>query len=240
MTGRPFRFKPCSLAGFADVRLRGATLYDLFSAVGSEGQMDYRSPAGNRIVVRGRTDLKSLKRTRLYLGGRDNRIEIVDLKGVHGLDIACIDGSSVTLASPRTIRGMTVMCSHGSRIDIGRDCLVSRDVMIYASRAHGVYSVADGTRREKSGIKIGNHVWLGQGARILSGAQVGNGSIVGSYSVLAGRIPNNCAAAGNPCRVTSRDVFWLNSALPDNANYFDKKGRDELPDFISDTVDDRT
>ena len=55
---------------------------------------------------------------------------------------------------------------------------------------------------------IGEHVWVGKGTRILAGARIGDGSVIGAYSVLAGKIPNNCVAAGNPCTVVKRDIFW--------------------------------
>ncbi len=62
----------------------------------------------------------------------------------------------------------------------------------------------------------------------------GNGSIIGSYSVLAGKIANNCAAAGNPCRVTTRNVFWTGRAVQDDGNYFERlrQAGKPMPSFV--------
>lgn len=118
--------------------------------------------------------------------------------------------------------------------------MIARDVLIYSSRAHGLYSVKDGVRRSKDGVDIGDRVWLGQGSRILAGARVGAGSVIGSYSVLAGTISNNCAAAGNPCRVTTRDIFWTGKTLQSTESYFDALKREgkPIPTFIRYTDQD--
>lgn len=48
---------------------------------------------------------------------------------------------------------------------------------------------------------LGNDVWVGQGARILPGAQLGDGVIVGAAAVVSGVIPPYAVVAGNPARV---------------------------------------
>ena len=47
---------------------------------------------------------------------------------------------------------------------------------------------------------IGNDVWIGQGATILPGAQIGHGCIIGAKSVVAGTIPPYTIVAGNPAK----------------------------------------
>lgn len=48
---------------------------------------------------------------------------------------------------------------------------------------------------------IGNDVWIGQGARLLPGTQVGDGVIIGAGAVVAGQVPDYLVLAGNPARV---------------------------------------
>lgn len=159
-----------------------------------------------------------MKRTRVYFSGNNNIIQLGRLAGIARLDVACIDGATILMGGTDIVRGATIMASHRATISIGSGCMLSRDIMIYSSGAHGLYNSTDGQRRGTSSIDIKDRVWLGQGARILAGARVGPGSVIGSYSVLAGKIPNNCAAAGNPCRVTSRNIFWTKEAI--EGNYF--------------------
>ena len=57
-------------------------------------------------------------------------------------------------------------------------------------------------------IKIGNHVWIGQGATILKGVTIGNNSIIAAGAIVTKDIPANCIAAGVPARVIKEDVNW--------------------------------
>jgi maltose O-acetyltransferase len=54
-------------------------------------------------------------------------------------------------------------------------------------------------------VRIGSDVWVGGGALILAGANVGDRSVIGAGSVVTRDIPSGVFAAGNPCRVI-RDV----------------------------------
>jgi virginiamycin A acetyltransferase len=49
---------------------------------------------------------------------------------------------------------------------------------------------------------IGNDVWIGQGARILPGACIGDGVIVGAGAVVQGVIPPYSVVVGNPAKVS--------------------------------------
>ncbi|WP_371229194.1 CatB-related O-acetyltransferase [Roseovarius sp. 2305UL8-3] len=48
---------------------------------------------------------------------------------------------------------------------------------------------------------IGNDVWIGREARILPGAALGDGVIVGAGAVVAGHVPPYAVVVGNPARV---------------------------------------
>lgn len=224
-------FKRMKFNEYGDVPLSGATLYDLVERFGQDGQLDYTSANGNRIISEGTQSAASMKRTRIGFSGSNNTIQLGRLIGIARLDIACIGASTVKLGRSDIVRGATIMASHRATIEVGLGCMFSRDIMLYASGAHGLYNSADGKRRGSSSIKIADRVWIGQGARVLSGARVGPGSVIGSYSVLAGKIPNNCAAAGNPCRVTSRDIFWTTESIEGNYFIHMEKAGKSIPFF---------
>ena len=48
---------------------------------------------------------------------------------------------------------------------------------------------------------IGNDVWIGAGAIILSGVKIGSGAIIGAGAVVVKDVPPYAIAAGNPARV---------------------------------------
>lgn len=50
-------------------------------------------------------------------------------------------------------------------------------------------------------VTIGNDVWICGNVIINPGVTIGNNVVIGSGSVVTKDIPDNCIAAGNPCRV---------------------------------------
>ena len=50
-------------------------------------------------------------------------------------------------------------------------------------------------------IKIGDNVWIGDKATILSNVSIGDGSIVAANSVVTKNVPPYSVVAGNPARV---------------------------------------
>ena len=58
----------------------------------------------------------------------------------------------------------------------------------------------DGHPRGKGNIVIGNDVWIGRGARVLSGVTIGDGSVVGAYGVVTKDVSPYSIVGGNPAR----------------------------------------
>lgn len=88
-------------------------------------------------------------------------------------------------------------------IDIGRNVKITQGVTILThgydwSVLKGVYGDVLGS---SGGVKIGNNVFVGMQTTILKGVHIGNNVIVGANSLVNKDIPDNCVAAGNPCRV---------------------------------------
>lgn len=50
-------------------------------------------------------------------------------------------------------------------------------------------------------VTIGDNCWIGAGVTICPGVTIGKNSVIGAGSVVTKDIPENCVAAGNPCRV---------------------------------------
>lgn len=52
----------------------------------------------------------------------------------------------------------------------------------------------------KGDIVIGNDVWIGRNAVILPGVKIGDGAIIGAYSVVAKNVSPYAIFVGNPAR----------------------------------------
>jgi len=55
--------------------------------------------------------------------------------------------------------------------------------------------------RTKGEIVVSDDVWIGHGATILSGVEIGQGAIVGARSVVTRDVPPYAIVCGNPARI---------------------------------------
>lgn len=103
--------------------------------------------------------------------------------------------------------------NHESCIIIGRDCtigsgiLISRAVKIFDSDFHKVLDDEGNQTNFPKPMKIGDHVWIGLGAIILRGSQIGNGAVISAGAVVMGKIKEGTNAIGNPARSYSK-IKW--------------------------------
>jgi acetyltransferase-like isoleucine patch superfamily enzyme len=65
-------------------------------------------------------------------------------------------------------------------------------------------ALEDGHPFSKGDILVGNDVWIGRGARILSGITIGDGAVIGGYSVVTKDVRPYAIVAGNPAREIRR------------------------------------
>lgn len=88
---------------------------------------------------------------------------------------------------------------------IGENTLIGADSVICDTDFHGLRpserrdSVAH--VRSARPISIGENVFIGTRVIILKGVRVGKNSVIGAGSVVTTDIPENCIAAGNPCKI---------------------------------------
>lgn len=88
-------------------------------------------------------------------------------------------------------------------IDIGEDVQITGGVTVLT---HGYdWSVIKGVYGDILGssgkVTIGNNVFIGTKSTIIKGVTIGNNVIIGANSLVNKDIPDNCVAAGNPCRI---------------------------------------
>jgi acetyltransferase-like isoleucine patch superfamily enzyme len=91
------------------------------------------------------------------------------------------------------------------RVRVGNYCFVAHEVVIADE-----FAATPRTSRQPSpdredgaiqGTTIGNDVWIGAGAILLRGAQIGDGAIVGAGSLINFEVPSLAIVAGNPAKV---------------------------------------
>lgn len=102
-----------------------------------------------------------------------------------------------------------------SAITIGHGCLFATETTVLTSDFHSIVDLETQRRvNHAASVHIAEEVWLGQRATVVKGARIGAQSVVGFGAVVAGEIPPNCVAAGNPARVVRRGIRWHHALVP--------------------------
>ena len=109
------------------------------------------------------------------------------------------------------------------QLEIGRFCSIAQEVNIFLGGNHRIdwvttypfnsinYTFPDwkhlqGHPSSKGDIIIGNDVWIGYGASIMSGVKIGDGAVIGAKSVVSRDVKPYEIVAGNPA-VTIKKRF---------------------------------
>lgn len=102
------------------------------------------------------------------------------------------------------------------RIDIGSFCSIANEVTIFGGGEHNSNWIStfplriafnesmahqDGHPATKGRTIIGNDVWIGYRATILSGVSISDGAIIGAGSVVTKNVPPYAIVAGNPAKL---------------------------------------
>jgi acetyltransferase-like isoleucine patch superfamily enzyme len=93
-----------------------------------------------------------------------------------------------------------------SRVTIGRSVLMAA----YGYVIGGDHDFSDPAKavlaqpRTSAGVVIGDGVWMGAGAKILDGVEIGALAVIGAAAVVRENVPASAIAVGIPARVVSR------------------------------------
>ena len=142
-----------------------------------------------------------------------------------------------------------------TQLTIGKYCSIADGVTFILGGEHrsdwistypfseffGEGKAIEGHPASKGDIVIGNDVWIGQNASILSGVKIGDGAIVGAYSVVSKDVAAYTIVAGNPARTirTRFDEKSITALL--EACWWelpDEQIRKLIPKLLSSDVDD--
>jgi len=115
-----------------------------------------------------------------------------------------------TYGAPRVFEG-----GEGAKLEIGAYCSIADGVTIFLGCEHRVDWVTTypfsifwdcaahvrGHPATKGDVIIGNDVWIGYRATILSGVRIEDGAVIGCHSVVTKHVPAYGIVAGNPAKL---------------------------------------
>lgn len=143
-----------------------------------------------------------------------------------------------------------------NKIEIGSFCSIASNVSIqefnhsiekistFYIQKHIFGNLVSADRNSKGNVIIGNDVWIGKNAMILSGVKIGNGAIIGANAVVSKDIPAYSIVGGVPSKIIkyrfSSEVIselerlawwtWPVTKIKDNIELFEKENL-SLTDF---------
>lgn len=105
-----------------------------------------------------------------------------------------------------------------TKFEMGAYCSIADGVQVFLGGEHRAdwvstypFSVfwpsaqtCTGHPASKGDVIVGNDVWIGTEAIILSGVRIGNGAIIGARAVVTKDVPAYAIVAGNPARIVRK------------------------------------
>lgn len=128
----------------------------------------------------------------------------------YGADIEVFEGATLEVGKTTRNKGganldLTIVCAN--KISIGDNVQIGRHVTIRDNNGKHYMNLRG--YKDENPVVIGDKVWLCEGCTIMPGAHIGDGAIIGAYSVVYGNVPDHCLVSGNPAQIVEKDVLWL-------------------------------
>lgn len=163
----------------------------------------------NRLVI---GENVRLSHCEIRLDGSDNFIEIGDNVRFSSGKIYLVgtQGQHIRIGAETTVEGAYLLVDEAASIDIGRDCMLSTDIIIRTGDKHSILDVATGERVNRSrSIQIADRVWIGRDVVILKGSVLQADSVVATRSLVSRAFDEGqCVIAGVPARIVKRGTRW--------------------------------
>jgi len=116
-------------------------------------------------------------------------------------DIIVFEGGKITIGRSYINSHCKLRCA--DHITIGDDCVISHDFTAMDFDGHKLSGA-----NPKTGIKIGNCVWIGTRVTVLKGVSIGDGAVIAAGSVVNKDVPPYTLVAGVPAKVIRESVEW--------------------------------
>jgi acetyltransferase-like isoleucine patch superfamily enzyme len=179
--------------------------------------------------------------------GEAMALQASKMLGVFGMDNALIGKWTYVDGQ----RARIYLFSKDDKVEIGKFCSIADGVKILSGGEHGhLLRVANYPMRayflnirpypdalNNGPVIIGNDVWIGSHAIVLSGINIGDGAVVGAGAVVSKDIPPYGIAVGNPARIVkyrfSEDIIQKLLAIK-WWDWEDEKIASSIDDFYGD------
>lgn len=147
--------------------------------------------------------------------GNNNSVHVRTSKPLHaainiGTPESPVNDCTVEIGEDTTAGSIMIMLlESNSSVIIGRDCMFSTDIQLWASDTHCIFDSEGRLINIGRSIRIGDHCWLGHACKIMKNTSIADHSIVGMGSIVTSCFDEErCILAGVPARVVKRGISW--------------------------------
>lgn len=151
-----------------------------------------------------------LRDSYIKIEGNNNKIFIGNNCCLKNLTIDMKNENSVIKIGNKTsIEEARITSFEPYKIEIGKDCMFSANIVIMNTDVHKIYDIDTGLKtNEGKEISIGDHVWLGIRTIILKGVSIGDNAIVAAGSIVTKDVKANTIVSGNPAKQIKENKNW--------------------------------
>lgn len=165
------------------------------------------SGSDNQVLVENGAVMKKVK---FFICGNHNRILIskgvsLEKTVIHIEDNNC----SIEVGEHTYIGPSHLACTENGRsIVIGKDCMLSSNINVRTGDSHSIIDDNGNRINPAESVIIGDHVWIGEGAKIMKGVELMDNTVVASGSIVTHSFPSSVIIGGNPAKIIKSNVSW--------------------------------
>lgn len=156
---------------------------------------------------------------RIYIRGNGHRLTVGANCQFNGGDFYFEDqGCTISIGAGTTVEHAHLAVTEpGRSITVGANCMFSTQIELRTGDSHSILDKATGKRINfAKNVVIEDRVWIGAKVIVLKGVTVGQGSIIGTASLVTSSVPPFCVAAGIPAKVVRENVDWDRKRIYDD------------------------
>ena len=179
------------------IRINFSTLEkSLFSIKGEKNEIDINGAL--------------ISNSKISITGSNNRLIIAKNAKIREVVINIRGNNCVIEIGENTTFGSARIINVGidNSITIGKNCLFSDHIEIWASDTHSIFNDDDVMINHEKPIVIKDSVWVGSRVIILKGVTIGPGSVIGMGSMVTKDIEPRTINVGSPSKKVKENIHW--------------------------------
>ncbi|WP_158993782.1 DapH/DapD/GlmU-related protein [Mucilaginibacter sp. L196] len=162
----------------------------------------YLFKAGSNLILDDNVHINALSNNGITLG---NNVSLARGCNLIGTGVIANKGVGITIGNNTGINAGVYLAGQGG-IEIGDNVLIGPGVRVFSE--NHLFSDIDVIIKNqdvcRSTVVIGNNCWIGGGATILAGVNIGEGSVIAAGCVVTKSVAPNSVVAGIPGRIIKK------------------------------------